>query len=85
MQGTAIWTALSLLGAGAVLLEVVKAFIGWLTGRHGREQDAWTQRDAEAKARRMLEEALHRTRIVAIAHGVAEDALPRWPRYNTHG
>lgn len=83
MQGTTIWTALSLLGAGAVLLELVKALIGWVTGRHGREQSAWVQRDAEARARRKLEETLLRTRLAAIRHGVPEDALPPWPTYDT--
>lgn len=83
MQTPTIWTALTLLGAGAVLLEIVKALIGWITGRHGREQSAWIQRDAEARARRKLEEALHRTRLIALANGVAQDLLPPWPEYDT--
>lgn len=84
MQGPALWTVLTALGAGAILLKIVESVIAWATGRHGREQSAWEQRDREASARRKLEETLHRTRLVAIANGVAEDLLPPWPTYNTH-
>lgn len=43
-------------GGGAAL---VKVGLDWRSGRLAEERTAWTERDREARARRLLENALH--------------------------
>jgi len=68
------------LGLGGILTQTAKAILARLTGRADREQDAWAQRDAEARHRRVLEEALHDTRECLRRHGVPYADMPAWPR-----
>lgn len=76
-----IVTWVSALGAGAILLKLTEAIIERFTGKQGREQTAWGQRDAEAKKRRLLEEYAHLLRRDLIDAGYDADELPPWPRY----
>jgi len=78
-SGTLI-ALLTALGAGTVLGKLIDGIVGWLKGRHGAEQTAWEQRDAEARYRRLIEEALHETRRYAHNEcGVPYDDLPEVP------
>ena len=83
MSLPAIATILSTLGAGAILLKLVEAILQRLMGRQKREQDAWVQRDREARARRMLEEYSSILRRRLLDAGVAYADLPVWPDYST--
>ena len=83
MTTPAIFTLLSALGAGAILLKLVEVVLQRLMGRQKREQDAWTQRDREARARRMLEEYAGDLRLLAREHGIPREDIPAWPEYRT--
>jgi len=83
MTAPTIFTMLSALGAGAILLKLVEAVLQRLMGRQKREQDAWAQRDREAKARRMLEEYATDLRLLLIENGAKRAELPDWPPYRT--
>lgn len=83
MSLPAIATILSTLGAGAILLKLVEAILQRLMGRQKREQDAWVQRDREARARRMLEEYAADLRLLLIENGAKRADLPDWPPYYT--
>lgn len=74
-------TWISTLGAGAILIKLVEAIIDRFKGRQQREQTAWQQRDAEAKARRALEEYAHILRRELIDLGYDADEIPPWPQY----
>lgn len=80
MEIGAITAVLGALGAGAILTKLVESIIQWATGKQGREQTAWEQRDREAKARRMLEEYAARLRLELIESGRTP---PPWPEYTT--
>lgn len=71
----------STLGAGVILLKLVEAVIKRFTGKQQREQNAWQQRDQEARSRRMLEEYAAVLRRKLISMGVKVEELPPWPRY----
>lgn len=71
----------SALGAGAILLKLTEALIKRFTGKQQREQDAWSQRDAEARARRILEEYAALLRRGLLDAGYDPDELPPWPKY----
>ena len=71
----------SALGAGAILLKLTEALIKRFTGKQQREQDAWEQRDKEAKVRRLTEEYAHLLRWELIDAGYDPDELPPWPKY----
>ncbi len=69
----------------------IKAFDAWKDWRKGRlatARECWKIRDeavqaqeeAERKAR-IVVEALHRLRVVAIRHGIPEDEIGKWPDY----
>ena len=73
-------TLLAALGAGGILTKTAETALARLTGRADREQGAWAQRDAEARHRRVLEEALHDTRECLRRHGVPYADMPAWPR-----
>lgn len=65
MDTGVIVALLTALGAGTVLGKLVDGIVDWLKGRHGKEQTAWEQRDAEASFRRRVQEVLHETRRYA--------------------
>jgi len=68
------------LGIGPILDRLVQKIIGRRTGRMEKEQTAWQQRDAEARRRRVLEEALHEHRQCwHIQDGRRYDDMPPWP------
>lgn len=83
MSLPAIATILSTLGAGAILLKLVEVTLQRLMGRQKREQDAWVQRDREARARRMLEEYAAVLRRQMLETGIPYADLPAWPTYST--
>lgn len=83
MSLPAIATILSTLGAGAILLKLVEVTLQRLMGRQKREQDAWVQRDREARARRMLEEYAAVLRRQMLETGIPYANLPPWPPYRT--
>ena len=83
MSLPAIATILSTLGAGAILLKLVEVTLQRLMGRQKREQDAWVQRDREARARRMLEEYAAVLRRQMLETGISYADLPTWPTYST--
>jgi len=72
---------ISALGAGAILLKLTEALIERFTGKQRREQNAWQQRDREARIRRLLEEYAHLLRRELIDVGYDADEIPAWPRY----
>lgn len=69
------------LGIGGILKQLIDNVTAWWKGRQQEERDAWAERDKEARARRILEEAMHRTRRIALDHGATEDELGPWPTY----
>ena len=76
-SGTLILIAASL-GSGGILTYLAQEVFDWAKGRKREEADAWTQRDREAKARRILEEYAHALRRHLIR--LSEDP-DDWPRY----
>ncbi|PYG00150.1 hypothetical protein SAMN05216184_10489 [Georgenia satyanarayanai] len=66
-------------GLGTILTKLVDRLLDRRKGRIQDEQTAWEQRDAEARQRRRLEEALHETRQMLADHGVDYDDMPTWP------
>lgn len=74
---------LGLLASGGVLLELLRGIVKWIQGKPRREHDAWTQRDDEAKARRILEQHVHELRLVMIQKGIPLADIPKWPEYTT--
>ena len=76
-MGELIVATISLvLGVGTAAL--IREIREWSTGRKAEERTAWTERDHEAKARRLLENALHCANRRLIDAG-----LPPidWPEY----
>lgn len=71
----------SALGAGAILLKLTEALIKRFTGKQQREQDAWAQRDKEARSRRLLEEYGAVLRRELLDTGYDPDEIPPWPKY----
>ncbi|WP_454044416.1 hypothetical protein [Cellulosimicrobium sp. Marseille-Q8652] len=69
------------LGAGSILTKLFDNIVAWFQGRQQEERSAWAERDKEAKARRLLEESLQRTRLLAVKHGATDDELGHWPEY----
>lgn len=80
MSGTLI-SLLAAAGFGGIVAALIKEIAEWVRGRKADERDAWADRDREAKARRKLEDCLHKTRRIALDHGVPEADLPDWPDY----
>lgn len=80
MSGTVI-SLLAAAGFGGIIAALIKEIADWFRGRKTEERDAWADRDREAKARRKLEDTLHKTRRIAQDSGVAEADLPAWPDY----
>ena len=80
MEIGTITAILGALGAGAILAKLVEGIIQWATGKQDREQNAWEQRDREARARRMLEEYAAHLRLELIESGRTP---PPWPEYTT--
>lgn len=80
MSGTII-SLLAAAGFGGIIVALIGHIADWLKGRKAEERDAWADRDREARARRKLEDTLHKTRRVALDGGVPESALPPWPDY----
>ncbi|MHA7620231.1 hypothetical protein ACX12M_17095 [Cellulosimicrobium cellulans] len=72
---------LTAIGAGGIITKLVDNTVAWLKGRQAEERDAWAERDKEARARRILEDALHRTRRIAADRGATDDELGPWPKY----
>ena len=70
---------ISALGLGAILLELIKALIARWSGRYERLNQVWNRVDVESRKRRVLEEELHRVRILARDAGVPSDQLGDWP------
>ena len=81
METGTIAALLGALGAGGIITKLIEGIWGWRSGRMGREQDAWGQRDREAKARRILEEYAHKLRRLLQRHDIEP---PDWPDYHTH-
>lgn len=81
MQTGDVIALLAALGIGGILTKLVDNIASWLRGRQRIERAAWDERDAEARKRRQLEEALHATRRAAMEHGVDLRDLPDWPTY----
>lgn len=71
---------LGALGAGGILIKLTEGIWAWITGKASRENDAWAQRDREAKARRVLEEYAATLRRQLQDHGVEPE---KWPDYQT--
>lgn len=73
------------LGIGGILKQLIDNLTAWFKGRQAEERDAWTERDREAKARRILEEYGHglRRRLFrrGAVEGPGEDDVPPWPNY----
>jgi len=67
------------LGVGSIITRLVDRLLERRSGRIEQEQSAWEQRDAEARQRRRLEEALHQTRQLLHERGVDYDDMPEWP------
>lgn len=78
-----IASLLAALGTGAILLKLFEGVFQWVTGRSKREHSAWSERDREARVRRLLEEYVHALRILLRVKGVPEEEIPPWPRYGT--
>lgn len=72
---------LSGLGIGGIVTKLVEKIFDQRRGRIQAEQTAWEQRDAEARRRRLLEEALHDTRECLRRAGVAYEDMPAWPSH----
>lgn len=76
---------LTALGAGGIITKLIDNVVAWAKGRQAEERDAWTERDREAKARRILEEYAHRLRRRLFRLGAREgdgtDDVPPWPEY----
>ena len=70
---------ISALGLGAILSELIKALIARWSGRYERLNQVWKRVDVESRKRRVLEEELHRVRILARDAGVPSDQLGDWP------
>ena len=70
---------ISALGLGAILSELIKALIVRWSGRYERLNQVWKRVDVESRKRRVLEEELHRVRILARDAGVPSDKLGDWP------
>lgn len=70
---------ISALGLGGIVTKLVEKIGDQRRGRIQAEQTAWDQRDAEARKRRLLEEALHDTRERLRSAGVAYEDMPAWP------
>ncbi|RLV54838.1 hypothetical protein D9V41_14710 [Aeromicrobium phragmitis] len=81
MEGGDLIQAAVLMVTGGGLVKLVDSLQAWRKGRHQEEQDAWTQRDREAKARRKLEEYAHILRSMLLRRGATKDELPPWPEY----
>ena len=69
-------TALSALGAGAILTQLAGAVVRWFSGRQAREREGWLQADAEARRRRELERWAHHALIQAQRAGLPLPPLP---------
>lgn len=67
------------LGIGPILDRLAQKLIARRQGRMEKEQNAWQARDAEARYRRILEEALHQHRTQWLERGMAYEDLPPWP------
>ena len=72
---------ISALGLGGIVTKLVEKIGDQRRGRIQAEQTAWDQRDAEARKRRLLEEALHDTRECLRRAGVAYEDMPAWPSH----
>lgn len=73
---------LTALGVGGIVTTAVKEWLAGRRGKHALEQDAWQQRDAEARHRRVLEEALHQHRSCWHRQdGRAYGDMPDWPSW----
>lgn len=83
MSVEGIATIVTALGAGGILLKLIEAVIQRVLGKQKREQDAWSQRDKEAQARRRLEEYASDLRILLRDRGVDRADIPDWPDYRT--
>lgn len=82
-------------GLGFILKDALVSLFKFLAGMSAREQnrkkdivqereEAISERDSEAKNRRMLEEALAEIRRKAITDwNVPQADLPKWPEYHT--
>lgn len=82
MSGTII-QLIAAAGFGVIVSELIKQIADWFRGRKAGERDAWADRDREARARRKLEDTLHKTRRLAMdVGGIAEADLPPWPQYD---
>lgn len=73
---------ISALGLGAILSELIKALIARWSGRYERLNQVWKRVDVESRKRRVLEEELHRVRILARDAGVPSDQLGDWPVFD---
>ena len=82
------WASLlASVGAGAILIELIRAFWKWIGGKAGRERDAValertradTERKVEARRRRKAQEYAAKLRRVSIEHGIPASDLPPWP------
>ena len=67
-------------GLGGILKTLIDHLLDRRRGRMLDEQNAWEQRDKEARHRRILEESLHQHRTVWLEHGLPFDDLPPWPK-----
>lgn len=71
---------LTALGVGGIVTKLAESWMANRKGRHEKEQNAWQQRDTEARHRRILEEALHQHRTCwHRLDGRAYDDMPPWP------
>lgn len=72
------------LGLGSIITKLIDAASDRAKEKRDSEGTAWEQRDHEARARRKLEETLHKTRRIAMDAGVPVEDLDRkapWPQY----
>lgn len=86
MDGAQVVSLLIALGAGGILLELVKRIADSFSGRGKKRRDevdrAWGARDEEARKRRISEEhASHVRRLLIEAPCVDNSAVPPYPNY----
>lgn len=86
MDGSQIVSLLIALGAGGILLELIKRLVDALSGRGRKRRDevnrAWDHADEEARKRRISEEHASQVRRLLIeAPCVDNNDIPPYPNY----